>query len=229
MNTLAFSYFTAARALLAILVIALVSPTQAQHTRSANRYFKGFDASFGQLAFKSESNIGEINRNQVNLAGGQIGLILGTPMVRTKVGILGYYSSVSDIAGTIDLYQNNISANVYPLALLTEEKLIFNPYITAGMNYNRFKMYGYYLSKDAGPVNYSVTLEKSLGTLRQFNATLGAGFEINILEDNNFVHLYSEAIYAKNLSGNFDHYEFRHTEFRNQLMVSVGVRYGIAP
>ena len=199
----------------------------AQSSDSKSKHYLGFVASFGRRSFKSESNYEQINRRNVSADGGQIGVTFGNKVFRGDVGLIGYYSSVSDIAGTIDVYTNHATVKLYPADLLIKKSYSsrLEPYINTGITYDRYKFYGRYALNDKNNGNYSGP-EPFLGAIRQINASIGIGLEFKIIDQYDFVHLFSELKWNKPI-GNFNtRAEFDDTHLSGNTVFNIGLAFG---
>lgn len=213
-----------------ILFLALIFHSvimNAQSRRYSAGPYKGFVANFGARAATLSSDIEKINESALLQAGGQVGLIFGNEIVRSKVGLLGYYSSTNVAAGTTDLYNSNIAVNIYPLAWVTGHTSLIAPYITGSVDYDQYKFFGHYLHREPGSINYSQTEAPYLGKVTQVNATVGLGLEVSLKNDYDFIHLFSEVRYGHNLSTNASDAAFSETTINAQTTVSVGVSFGM--
>jgi hypothetical protein len=208
-----------------LVTAAVVSPGANAQGTFRNKIYKGFNASFGTNSFRSGSNIKQINRDRVTVAGGQVGVTFGTDVVRYDVGLIGYYSSVSDVAGTVDLHTNSISAKFFPLNSFDLPPSLLQPYFTGGVSYDRYKFYGHYTATDEGKINYSVDVPY-VGKITQAKAFVGAGFEFRILSNRDFVHFFTEAKYAYNLTNNSTRLELENTTLSNNIMINAGITFG---
>ena len=212
-----------------ILFIVLIFKSvaaDAQMYEKEGRLYKGFVASFATRSAIISSNIQKIDQMNILQAGGRIGLIFGNSVVRSKIGLLGYYSSTGSTGGTIDLYQSNAVIHFYPLALLMKRSLMVEPYITGGVDYDQFKFYGYYLNREPGETNYSQAEAPYLGKIKEVNAAVGAGIEVKLKDDYDFIHLFSEVRYGRNLSRKTDDAAFGQTVIARQIQVVVGISFG---
>jgi hypothetical protein len=212
-----------------VLVISLTLSVFVSNAQSFNKnqktYYRGIDGGFGIHTFKMNSDISQIDKSVASLAGGRLGVVFGSSIVRTKIDF-GYYSSTSGIAGTVDLYRNTASVNFYPLNAITKKHSRVEPYLTAGVAYNNIKMYGYYLSNDNAKLNYSVSQAPYVGSIKQVNGTIGTGIEVKIMEKNDFVHMFSEVVLGGNIFHN--HTEtFQNSSVSKQMTISVGVSFGV--
>lgn len=215
--------------LFVILFIILIFQsliTEAQGYRGKDQnFYRGFVASFGTRSADISSSIGELNETGFTQAGGQIGLIFGNNVLRSKIGLIGYYGSTGNTAGTIDLYETNWNVNVYPLALIAPTALV-QPYLTGGVAYDQYKFYGYYINREPGTTNYSQAEAPYLGKIKQINATVGAGIEVHLAKSYDFVHFFSEVRYGKNLSSKASNTEFSDTSIAQQMQIVVGINFG---
>jgi hypothetical protein len=212
--------------LFTILVFA-ANVTQAQSfTRSSYKAYRGFVASFGTRSVNVSSNIAKINQTNLMATGGQAGVIFGNNTVRAKIGLLGYYSSAGNTAGTTDLYESNASVNFYPLSLITSNNYLIAPYFTGGVSFDRFKFFGFYINQEPGVTNYSQSEAPYLGKIKQVNATIGLGIEVKLKDKFDFIHLFSEVKYGHNLSNQALNNTIAGTSLNNQMQVVLGVSFG---
>lgn len=213
--------------LIILFIVLGIQALMAQPFQRANApVYRGFFASFGTRAVNVSSDIAKIDGTNLTEAGGQVGLTFGNRMVRSKIGLIGYYSSTGTTAGTTDLYASNVSANIYPLSMLSDREFLVEPYLTGGVAYDRFKFFGYYLNQEPGITNYSRGEAPFLGRIKQVNATAGAGIEVKLMNDYSFIHLFSEVRFGRNLSAKSTDVAFDRTTLKDQMQLSVGISFG---
>jgi hypothetical protein len=215
-------------ALFMILFIVLILQSLLSSAQSAKHdgQYRGFAAGFGARSTQIHSTIQKIDRTTPILNGGELGVMFGRAGFKSKIGLLGYYSSAGNFPGTIDLYSSNVSVNFYPLSLINADHAIVQPYLTGGLDYDRFKFYGYYLNREPGYTNYSQSEAPYLGKIRAFNATAGLGVEVKLLNQFDFIHLFSEVRCGRNLSREATNAAFQSTALTDQMQVTVGVAFG---
>ena len=207
-----------------LLVQAFVAGAQSYR---APRTYKGFVASFGIHSSSLSSDIAKIHATELQQAGGQVGFIYGNRIAKATVGLIGYYSSTGSTKGTTDLYTSDASVNFYPVSWILGRTPFLEPYLTGGVDYHRQKFYGYYINREPGQTNYSQAEAPYLGKVRQVNATFGAGIEVRLKDDYDFIHLFAEARYGRKLSGKSDE-AFAATTISDQTQVTVGITFGAA-
>lgn len=201
--------------------------TQAQSfTGPSDKTYRGFVASFGTRSVNVSSNIARINQTNLMAAGGQAGVIFGNSTVRAKIGLLGYYSSTGNTAGTTDLYESNASVNFFPLSLITSNSYMIEPYLTGGVSFDRFKFFGFYINQEPGVTNHSQIEAPYIGKIKQVNATVGLGIEVKLRDKFDFIHLFSEVKYGHNLSSQALNNTLAGTSLNNQMQVILGVSFG---
>ena len=214
-------------AILFIVLVLQVLITQAQSfQRNSGNNYRGLVASFGTRSVTVSSNIVEIDQTNLMETGGQVGVIFGNNIFKSKIGLLGYYSSTGNVAGSTDLYETNAAINFYPLSMISDRSFIVEPYLAGGISYDRFKFFGCYINEEPGITNYSVGKAPFLGKMKQVNATVGLGLELKLRDRFDFVHLFSEVKYGHNLSSKTDHNAFAGTSLNNQMQVVVGISFG---
>lgn len=214
---------------LALFVVLLMrcATADAQAYRAVSqKVFKGFMASFGTRTTELSSSIEKINATTLTQAGGKVGLVVGNDVVKAKLGLIGYYSSTGNTAGTTDLYESGAGLNFYPLAAILKKSLAVEPYFKGGINYDQYKFYGYYVNREPGQTNYSQAEAPYLGKIKQVNATVGIGIEVRLRNDLDFIHLFSEVSGGRNLFNKSTNIAFDDTQINHQLQVVVGVSFG---
>lgn len=187
-------------------------------------FYKGLQASYSTISFQPRSSIATIDAKTAMLSGGQIGIHFGGAIFRTTIGLLGYYSSVNNFPGTVDLYKNFARVSFFPLEIFRPTAIV-QPYLSTGAAYDRYKFSGYYLNNDAGQVNYS-RKAPHLATIRQLDLYGGAGITVKILDNYDFVHLFAEALYGKAIGSAPAQAEFANTSINNNVQITAGLIFG---
>ncbi|MGC1240642.1 MAG: hypothetical protein WA874_03595 [Chryseosolibacter sp.] len=208
-----------------ILFITLLLQTMLGYAQSADTY-RGFVASFGTRTANISSDIAKLNGSGLVQTGGQLGLVYGNKIVKSRIGLLGYYTSGGSSAGTTDLFASNISVNFYPLSLLSNRTFVLEPYLTAGLDYDQYKFYGFYLQQEPGQMNYSQAEAPFLGKIKQVNTTGGVGIQVKLKDQFDFIHVFSEFRMGHNLSANTKHVAFAETQTKNPRQLIVGISFG---
>lgn len=183
-------------------------------------FYRGFEASFGQRTYKMTSNINNINHGLVTNAGGRIGVLMGSEILKIRATV-GYYSSVNKIKGTVDLYDGNVSLNLYPLGLSPNK---VQPYVIGGVAIDRTKLYGY-SANDQASRNYSVSEAPFIGALNTLRTFAGMGVDVKVLEAETFLHLFGEGSYSTNVNENSGAF-LSQTKTNSGFLVNIGVRFG---
>lgn len=217
------------KAVLVIAIVLFLQPVfvsaQTSVYRQDNYIYKGFEASFGTRSFLMNSGIEQLNGLPILQEGGQIGVIYGNSVVRTSIGVAGFFYSGSCVPHTINLFESDLGLNFYPLNIGLNESRTIEPYLTGGVIYNRLKFFGHYLDKDKS-VNYSSSIEPFLGTTHQMLASAGAGVEMTLREEYDFLQLFAEAKYGVPIVQGTKYDAFKDTSVTNQILISIGVRFG---
>ena len=208
-----------------LLLQSLLTKAQSRGDYSPKTY-KGFVATFATRSLTVSSNIAAIHESNLLQTGGALGLILGNNFIRSQVGLIGYYTSSGNTAGGTDLYESNVSVDFYPLSWISGKSMTIEPYVTGGLNYDRYKFYGFYLNQEPGTTNYSQATAPLLGKVKQLNATVGIGVEVRLKERFDFIHFFSEATYGHNLSTRTKDTAFSETTLQHQTQVVVGIAFG---
>jgi len=209
-----------------ILFIILSLKLMVAQAQSSASSYKGFNASFGARSFALTSNIAEIDQTDLIETGGQVGFIFGTNVIKSRLGLFGYFSSSGKTPGTVALYTSNASVNFYPLHLFLKRNFLIEPYVSGGVSYDRFKFFGYYVNQEPGVTNYSQAEAPYLGKIKQLNATTGLGLELRLRDDFDFIHLFTEIKYARNLSAKTNRETFAETTLKSQLHTVIGISFG---
>lgn len=188
--------------------------------------YKGLTASFGVANYSLKSDLPALEKMQTNHVGGRIGLLFGGGAVRTAL-VGGYYSSTAGIQGTIDRYSFETTARAYPLAWMMRNPSRLRPYITGGLSVDNFRFHGYYINREPGLTNYSQAEAPYLGSVRQIYGLVGGGLEFSMLEDYDFVHIYSDFSVGASLSATSSHKTFTNTSLENNWQVNIGIAFGL--
>lgn len=216
--------FRATAASLLIIAALALSPAYAQVT-NAERNHVGIAVAFGTKSAKIASNFSAINGMNLIEEGGSVGVLWGNKVMETKFSA-GFYYSSSRVPHTVDLVNLESSVNFYPLSAIAGRKHLIEPYFTAGLAANNYKFYGFYSGTTEGPRNYSVSLEPYLGNVVNYYGSVGTGFEVNLVKQNNFVKLFSEINYNSALIQKSSAL-FANSRVSNQLSVSIGLSFGL--
>lgn len=206
--------------LLSVILLPLVTNAQKRKTM-----YKGFEVSFGTRSFSMTSNIAQLNDLAVTEEGGSAGVIWGNRLLRTKLNA-GFYYSGASVGQTVDMFQGKTGVNFYPLAIGNQRTRKFETYLTGGVAYDRYKFAGSYLERDPGKRNYSKPNDSYIGSVNQVSLNGGLGFEYQFNKSYDFVHIFTEAMYGVPVSSKTNRSSFSSTKAAEQLMVSVGVRFG---
>lgn len=209
-----------------IVIIILFTVLTLKVLIAQGQTYKGFEASFGTRSISVSSDIQKINKTDLMETGGQVGLVYGNKIVRSRLTLLGYYASTGNTPGTTALYTSQAALSFYPLQMLTQKRIMVEPYLTAGASYDRFKFFGYYVNQEPGATNYSQAEAPYLGKIKQVNATAGLGLEVRLKDDFDFIHLFTEIKYAHNLSAKSGDAAFSQTSLLNQIHTTIGISFG---
>lgn len=209
-------------------LIVLVSLLQF-HTSNAQinirpKSHAGISVSFGSRSNKVSSNHTAIDNMKLMEVGGSVGVLWGNNIVETKLA-LGYYYSASSVAHTVDLINLESAIQFYPLQAITGKTHKINPYVSTGLTANQYKFYGFYAGNE-GVINYSVSIEPYLGNVTSYFGSVGAGLEVNLLDQDDFVKLFAEVNYHSALLQKSSDL-FTNTRVSNQVSIQVGVSFGV--
>ncbi|HEY4654286.1 MAG TPA: hypothetical protein VIH22_07215 [Cyclobacteriaceae bacterium] len=186
--------------------------------------FRGASVSFLMRAFTLKSNIAALDGLIVVQEGGQAGFFFGNRELRGRFGLLGFLYSSMRVPRTINVFECEGALNYYPLNA-TGKRYTVEPYLVGGLVFDNIRFRGHYLTNGEGRRNTSIP-EPYLGAIRKLDATLGAGIEIGLVNAWQFVHLFSEMKYGAKLFQTASNRVFENTTVSDQLLVSVGFRFG---
>ena len=207
--------------LITLLFTLNFTMSQAQ-TNDVKKDHLGFSVSFSSRFNKITSNHAAIDNVKLVEEGASIGLVWGKDAVETKISI-GYYYSASSVPHTIDLVNLESSLSFYPLKAFSKGIQKVQPYLTTGLSGNNYKLYGYYSGTESN-TNYSKSIEPYLGNVISYFGSIGAGVEVNLLNENDFVKLFSEVNYHSAWYQNSSEL-FSNTHISNQLSINFGVSF----
>jgi hypothetical protein len=195
----------------------------------SQKYELGIEATFGFKSFTLSSDMNAINNLKVMTEGGTLGLTLGSGILKGKVR-QGYYYSASNVGKTIDYVRSAGIINFYPLQLINKDNNEggLQPFITAGVERNIMKMYGFYGPdySSANQINYSISEAPYLGRIVNLQASVGAGLEYSIKKAGHFVSIFTEVKYGKNVANLYTSKVFDGTRSGNQTTLNVGINFG---
>lgn len=195
-----------------------------ERTRDVYGIFKGAGASFHSRIFSLKSDIPELDGLTVYQEGGQAGLFVGNRTLRARLGLLGLMYSAMRVPRTINVFEVEGGLNYYFLSASKRMRFV-EPYVTSGLVFDVLRFKGHYLAGEDVIVNNSAP-EPYLGSITKFDATVGGGIELGILNAEQFVHFFTEVKYGVKLSQSASNQAFENTSVSNQTMVSIGLRFG---
>lgn len=190
--------------------------------------YYGFDVAFGTRSFTLSSDIGKINGMRVLEEGGSAGLLIGNKIWQTKIR-QGYFYSAGRVPYTTDLVETELNFNINPLQLVKTGFRSLEPYITAGLERNKLKLYGYYVNSDVAGTStesWSGTGQPHLGNLTTTRASIGTGIQYRVPFEYAFLRLFIEMRYAHALATKAGTECFSKTRPSNQTALSIGVSFG---
>ena len=197
-----------------------------QSVLTSAQTYKGFTAAFGAATYNVMSDVVALKDVQTSHVGGKVGFVYGSEKIRTTL-FGAYHSSTSGTPGTIDRYAVGANFNVYPLSWIRPDLSRLRPYISAGVSLQNFRFHGYYINREPGVTNYSQAEAPYLGSVQHVYALLGGGLEFSLLEDYDFINLFSDVYFGKSLSRGSSHNTFANTSMQNHLQINVGIAFGL--
>jgi hypothetical protein len=229
MKTAYFSLSTAKAIIITIVLSIVVTSLSAQShfknfkSQKNTVIYKGFDVSFGGTVTSITSDISKLHKLSLTTEGGSAGFIFGTEAVRTTSKV-GFYYSSSAVPQTVDQLTFTQAVNFYPIAMLKRDMSRCEFYLIAGGDYHLFKFAGNYLSS-SDPKQVGIA-DKYIGKVSQLAVNAGFGIEYKIFDNTNFMHIYGQVRHSAPLATNSKSEAFQNTTLSNQMLISVGIRYG---
>lgn len=197
---------------------------EAQSLRSQKMKFRGLDGTFGFRVFTLDSDLSALDKLSVVQEGGSIGAVFGNRVLRSKVGLLGFFYSSPNIPRTVNVFENEAALNFFPLEMKAGRKVI-DPYLAGGVLYNNVKFKGHYAGATDRQINTSAP-EPTIGSIRKIDLALGTGVEIIPRNYGQFVRFFVEAKYGFNLYQDATDARLSATSVSNQLLCNAGLRFG---
>lgn len=174
-----------------------------------------------------ESRIDRLNKLPLNFLGTNVEGMLGTPIGKVKANAGIFYSGAS-VPYTIDMYQGGLSGSIYLLRLTKLTYHTFEPYFTAGANYQGAHVYGNNLIDSDKPSNYSTTDPPLAGKVFNTQLNLGGGIEYQLENaDNKFIHLFAEMTFGIPVHSSVSNHAFDGTMMLRPINISLGVQVGV--
>ncbi len=225
-NTKAFVQFRYDQRFRLILIIALVFLGIYSCTVQAQSPFKreylGIVASFGSRSFSQNSSIQAIDNARYGHIGGNLGLVYGNEVLKTRLNVFGYYSSDNNNPRTQDIYESSVLTNFYPLEFMRTNRALIHPYVSAGFSRTSVKYYGTYIDG----VTMAGSDEPLLGKVLHYNLLTGIGIEMRLETERDFMHFFFEGMMEKTLSRSTSQETFSQTTPENITSFNLGIAFG---
>jgi hypothetical protein len=209
-------------ALIVTMIILGIYSSTVKAQGSLKREYLGLVASFGNRSFSQNSSIKAIDNERYGHIGGSLGLVYGNEILKTRLNILGYYSSDNNNPRTQDIYESSVTTNFYPMELLRTNRALIHPYISAGFSRTSVKYYGTYLDG----TSLTRDEEPMLGKVLHYNVLAGVGIEMRLETDRDFMHFFLEGVMEKTLSRSTLQQAFNQTTPENITSFNIGVAFG---
>lgn len=210
----------------ALLFIVVMVVMLFQSVLTNAQTYRGFTVAFGSSTYNVNTDVSALQQLQTTQLGGDVGFIFGSENIRTSL-FGGYHSSTASTPGTIDRYSMGASMNLYPLSWIMTQPARLRPFISGGLSYQSFRFHGYYINREPGITNYSHAEAPYLGSIQHVYALVGGGLEFSLLEEYDFIHIYSNVHYGKSLSLTSSDNAFAGTSLQNKVQINVGVAFGL--
>ena len=209
-------------ALIVTMIILGIYSSTVKAQGSLKREYLGLVASFGNRSFSQNSSIKAIDNERYGHVGGSLGLVYGNEILKTRLNILGYYSSDNNNPRTQDIYESSVTTNFYPMELLRTNRALIHPYISAGFSRTAVKYYGSYIEG----INNTTSEEPLLAKVLHYNLLTGIGLEMRLESDRDFMHFFVEGTLEKTLSRNTAQQAFNKTAPEKITSFNIGVAFG---
>lgn len=206
------------------LILSVYTIVAEAQTLDIQGNYTGAAASFQTRVFTLSSDIEALDGLLVVQEGGQAGLFFGNRVIRTRIGLLGLLYSSMHVPRTINVFEVEAGINYYFLQGGSHVRT-FEPYLTGGLVMDNLRFRGHYLNRGE-QVNMSEP-EPYLGSISMVDATIGGGIEVGLLNALQFVHLFTEVKYGMKIFETATNAAFENTTISDQLMVGLGLRFGI--
>jgi hypothetical protein len=222
----AYFSFDFAKAVLITVILSMIATSsfaQKKYKGQNNVTYKGFDVSFGGNMTSITSDISKLHKLSLTTEGGSAGFVFGSEIFRTTSKV-GFYYSSSSVPQTIDQFIATQSLNFYPIAMIKHDMTRCEFYLTAGGDFQLFKFAGNYL-ETTDPKRAAIA-DKYIGKVSQLAFNAGFGIEYKIFDNEDFMHLYGEVRHSAPFVTKSKFESFQNTTLGNQMLISVGIRYG---
>ncbi len=219
------TFLRTASAGLILFISTLTFTTSQAQINDLKKDHLGFAVGFGYSSNKISSNFSAIDKMKLTEEGGSIGLLWGNNLVETKIAV-GFYYSSPGVPHTVDRVNVETSLRYYPLNSFQSTSKKITPYLTTGLSANNYKLYGFYAGTESQTPNYSIGIEPYIGSVTGYIGSVGAGIELNLLDQHDFVKLFSEVNYNSAIAQKSSDL-FKDTRVSNQMSINVGISFGI--
>jgi hypothetical protein len=209
-----------------LLIVALlnVNATIAQHHKANKIFYKGFDVCLAVHSTTVKSTIEKIDGMQLVTEGGSAGIVYGTEVLRSNL-MAGFYYSAASVKQTIDQVKFGKSVSFYPIALIKKRVQPLEVYLVSGITYEQLKFAGEYLGGEK-TANVAVN-DVYFGKIHSWNINYGAGIEYKFFDNKDFLHLYADVRQSSSVSSDASMAALSETAPGKQLVVRIGVRFGL--
>ena len=211
-----------------IMITAQGLSAQDKEWESPRTIYSGFEVSLGAKISQLQSSVQELNGLTLISEGGNAGFVYGSDFSRVTIKPLGFYSAVSSIGRTINLYSLEVENSTYLLRGILKRPTRFDIYSILGLNFNSNKFFGHYIDEDQRPGHeQKAGKEPYLGKLESLLISAGLGLEYKLVNKDNFVHFFLSGRYIAPMQFTTDSKAFEDTYMERNFDLSLGVRFGL--
>lgn len=244
-----------------VVLVVIVALTQfvchgqtPYYQRINRKTYLGIDASLGTKSNAYYSDLASIKKIKDMELGGSVGLLFGRGWLQAKLKMGSYKTSgINELQSNLKTLGQELTFNVFPLALLPGKPGMIDAYIITGVERNSTQFSGTYVpqlpvdnSGGGGGSTCSCTCPNNTppppasvddptsqdpkpfsGNLNTMRLNVGAGIQIHLSGPKNFANLFAQAKYGIQMNSSSPEMALRNTSALNQFTVEFGIAYGI--
>jgi hypothetical protein len=224
-----------------------------QYMRGPATTYLGVEAAVARRTFTLASNIPELNHLATSEEGFNVGFVIGSEAITSRLKF-GSFKSGRLVREKIKMVEGEVGVNVFPLYLLKRKSKLLKPYSLISFELANLQFIGTYqipkppagssshmgcpdeepvAEEEEEPVQPApapeiIDKETVLGKVKVSRFNLGAGVNIHIPGERNFVNLFAEVKYGWKMGVKAMDSGFDGTNVSTQLAVNIGVSFGLS-
>jgi hypothetical protein len=222
---------------------------------SSNKYLVGLEAGMGTSSLNFKSDIADLNNLKFYSTGWNMGLTAGNKAVKFRA-TFGNYSFQKSLSQKIDQKLLSVKFNASPVRLFSKLKY-FQMYALTGVDYGTFSFTGMAVPKYVDPVviappptqvcccetngppadpgaptgSEDTESEKLVDSenlsLKKAQINAGLGAEFSMTKRGKYFRMFAEAHYGIPFKEIINDLSLNNTKLSSQLMINIGVGFGI--